>query len=421
MENRYKVKGIHCASCELIIEERLKQEKNIFSVDVDSSTSEILIKSKKKINKDRLNQIFKKNAYTFLELSKIKIKNKKENKNWWLPAIIIIALFLLLSKLGLASSLNINSKSSLWVFLLFGIIAGFSSCGALLSGIILSRPKETGKIILGRIISYSILGAILGLFGGKIRINGAVTNILLILVSIIMIIVALQMMEVKFAQKIKIRLPKKITKKIVSKKTSLLLGFLTVFLPCGFTLLTESTAVLSGSLLTGFLIMFFFALGSSIPLFIIGKSGDKLMDKNKTIGAIILFLVIYSLFFQFNLTNTGPATPATKTQNKIARQAKKEVEEFKDFRLVKATYSHFGGIMPNPIVVKKSENIRLEIDVKESEYGCMSTVLLPGLSNRAQTLTAGRILTMDFTPTKTGTYTFVCAMEVPHRGQVNVE
>lgn len=420
MENNYKVEGIHCSSCELIIEERLKKEKNIFSVNIDSSTNQISIKSKERIGIERLNQIFKKNAYTFSKLTKT-TQNNKENKKWWLPAVIVIVVLLLLSKLGLASFLNINSSSSLWAFLLFGIIAGFSSCGALLSGIILSRPKETKKIILGRIISYSILGAILGLIGGKIRINGAITNILVILVSIIMIIIALQMMEVKFAKKIKIRLPKKLNKKIVNKKTSVLLGFSTVFLPCGFTLLIESTAVLSGSPLSGFLIMFFFALGSSIPLFIIGKSGDKLVNKGKTIGAIILFLVVYSLFFQFNLTVAAPSQKEIKTQSKEVVQQQKKLEEFKDFRLIEANYSHFGGIMPNPIIVEKGENIRLKINVKESEYGCMSTVLLPGLSNRAQVLTAGRILTMDFTPTKTGTFTFICAMGVPHRGKVIVE
>lgn len=419
MENRYKVKGIHCSSCELIIEERLQKEKNIFSVDVDTSTNEILIKSKEKIDKERLNQIFKKSAYTFSELNKV--EKKKEDKNWWIPVVIVIFLFLFLSKLGVTSLLDINSKSSLWTFLLFGIIAGFSSCGALLGGIILSRPKETKKIILGRIISYSILGAILGLLGGKIRINGAITNILVILVSIVMIIIALQMMEVKFAKKIKIKITKKITKKIINKKTSILLGFLTVFLPCGFTLLAESTAVLSGNILTGFLIMFFFALGSSIPLFLIGKSGDKLINKGKTIGGIILFLVIYSLFFQFNLTSIASSSIQERTKTRTVQQKQKKVENFKNFRVIKANYSHFGGILPNPIVVKKGENIRLEIDVKESEYGCMSTVLLPGLSNRAQTLTAGRILTMDFTPTKTGNYNFICAMGIPHRGRVYVE
>ncbi|MBM6691390.1 hypothetical protein H9X75_10165, partial [Fusobacterium mortiferum] len=57
-------------------------------------------------------------------------------------AIGIIALFLLLDRLGISGLLNINSKSSILTFFGFGLLAGLSSCAALVGGIVLSMSKQ---------------------------------------------------------------------------------------------------------------------------------------------------------------------------------------------------------------------------------------------------------------------------------------
>jgi plastocyanin domain-containing protein len=88
-------------------------------------------------------------------------------------------------------------------------------------------------------------------------------------------------------------------------------------------------------------------------------------------------------------------------------------------KIIKATYTNF-GLSPYQITVKKGEKVRLEIEVLVNEYGCMSTILLPGIFEKPQTLTKGKTLVMEFTPTKTGSYQFVCAMDVPHNGGVVV-
>ena len=49
----------------------------------------------------------------------------------------------------------------------------------------------------------------------------------------------------------------------------------------------------------------------------------------------------------------------------------------------------------------------------------MSTIMVPGLYDDPQYLSAGETLIMEFTPTKTGTYQITCAMGVP-RGTIIV-
>jgi sulfite exporter TauE/SafE/copper chaperone CopZ/plastocyanin len=418
MKNTYQVEGMHCKSCEILIEETLEGIKGIKKADVNLSKNELVIESKKEISNKKLNSLFEKNGYRFGDLkATLSTPLKKEGISWLIPTIGIIILFILLNKLGLASFLKINSQSSLITIFIFGIVAGFSSCGALLSGIIVTYKKQRWQLLLGRIFGYTLAGGLLGLLGQKIAI-GALTNILLIVVSTVMIIVALQMMGWSPAQKIKLNLPKSWSKNIGDKKLPLIIGVLTVLLPCGFTLLVEGLAVLSGSFLSGLILMLVFVLGSSIPLWLIGLSSEKMIKNQKAMGLLVLFFVGYNLYLQFNLKPTLPSLnpPSFKT-TEGQRKGGQETQEVK--QIIKASYTNL-GLSPYQITVKKGEKVRLEIEVLVSEYGCMNTILLPELFEKPQTLTKGKTLVMEFTPTKTGVYQFVCAMGVPHKGEINV-
>lgn len=403
----YKVWGMHCKSCEILIEETLEELVGAKKAEVNLVKNELVIESKKEITSEKLNKLFKKNGYSFSETTLPSKEAGLTNKWWWLPTVIIAGLFLILSQLDLGGFLKINNQSSWMAIFVFGIIAGFSSCGALLSGIIVTYSKERWQILLGRMIAYVIVGGLLGWLGQKIAM-GVFTNILLVIVSLVMIVVSLQMMGVKWALGIKINLPKAWVKKIGNKKIPLVIGLLTVLLPCGFTLLVEGVAVMSGSFGGGAITMLAFVLGSSIPLWLIGLSSDKMIKNQKAIGLLVLFLVFYNLFLQFNVMK--PTLPSLKKGGVDTQEVK---------QIVKATYGNF-GLSPYQITVKKGQKVRLEIGVLVNEYGCMSTILLPGMFEKPQTLTKGKTLVMEFTPLKTGVYQFACAMGVPHKGEINV-
>ena len=421
MKKTYQVEGMHCKSCEILIEETLEALKGVKKAEVNLNRNELTIESNKEISSGKLNAIFEKSGYRFFDFKPTLPSLKKGGNTgwtWMLPAVGIILLFILLNKLGLASFLRVNNQSSLITIFIFGIIAGFSSCGALLSGIIVTYNKQRWQLLVGRILGYALIGGLLGFLGQKIAI-GAFTNVLLIIVSLVMIIVSLQMMGLGWANKIKLNLPKSFSKYRENKKIPWIVGFLTVLLPCGFTLLVEGVAVLSGSFFSGLVLMLVFVLGSSIPLWLIGLSSEKMIKNQKAMGLLVLFLVAYNLYLQFNLKPTLPSlNPPTASQSwRASKGGMDTTQEVKN--IVKATYSNF-GLSPYQITVKKGERVRLEIEVLVSEYGCMSTILLPDLYEKPQTLTKGKTLVMEFTPTKAGVYQFVCAMGVPHKGEINV-
>lgn len=89
-------------------------------------------------------------------------------------------------------------------------------------------------------------------------------------------------------------------------------------------------------------------------------------------------------------------------------------------QIIKTTFATwFDDIDPSEFTVKVGVPVRFEVDVRENGIGCMSTIMIPGLYNEPLYLEAGKIISMEFTPTKKGSYPITCAMGVP-RGTLTV-
>ena len=90
-----------------------------------------------------------------------------------------------------------------------------------------------------------------------------------------------------------------------------------------------------------------------------------------------------------------------------------------DEQIIKTTYTYAEDIQPNTFTVKAGLPVRFEVDAKENGSGCMSTIMIPGLYNTPQLLSAGEKIVMQFTP-DAGSYQITCAMGVP-RGTIIAE
>ena len=152
-EHTYFVEGMHCASCEVLIEKKLLELPGVKSVEASTSSGKATIEYEgEKPNIEKLNDIFKKDNYLFFnnnyETNKVDDSAKKEkpvNKTLvaFNIAMFVIIAFLLLDRIGISGFLNVTSTSSLAVFFGFGVLAGLSSCAALVGGIVLSMPEPS--------------------------------------------------------------------------------------------------------------------------------------------------------------------------------------------------------------------------------------------------------------------------------------
>lgn len=89
-------------------------------------------------------------------------------------------------------------------------------------------------------------------------------------------------------------------------------------------------------------------------------------------------------------------------------------------QLIKTAFvSNNEDISPSVFTVKAGQPVRFDIDVKENGWGCMSTIMVPGLYDVPQYLEAGKVISMEFTPQKRGSFPITCAMGIS-RGVIQV-
>jgi sulfite exporter TauE/SafE len=300
--------------------------------------------------------------------------------------------------------------------MLFGLLAGFSTCAALVGGIILTFARRgIAHVIsfnLGRLVFFTILGGLLGYFGSFFRLSITTSAIVTIIVSLVMAVVALQMLGLKIANKFSLALPKSLTGKIVSsQQSSFFIGGLTFFLPCGFTLTAQSLALASSSWLTGGLIMMFFALGTLIPLTIIGITGAKSQSNpvtakyfSQVAGILVLAFAIFNLSSQFTVLGVSAPSPVQSQTNNSDL-----VPIVNNKQLIKMDASST-GYTPNTFTIKAGQPTRMEITDKGTS-GCTNAVIARSLFDGVINLVPGTTSTKEFTaPTTLGRYRFSCWM-----------
>lgn len=135
----------------------------------------------------------------------------------------------------------------------------------------------TGRILynIGRVITYSFLGAVLGLVGSKIALAGA-QQVVSITLGVIIIIAVLLPQRYKnfFAQHPwiqKLAEPLKANIGVLFKKGTFsamfLIGVLNGFLPCGLVYVALAGAIASGDAISGAAVMILFGLGTVPAMF----------------------------------------------------------------------------------------------------------------------------------------------------------
>ncbi|MFA4890186.1 MAG: sulfite exporter TauE/SafE family protein [Candidatus Paceibacterota bacterium] len=412
----YYVKGMHCASCEIFIEKKILEMEGVKLTDASVSNGKVLIEyDSAPPAVEKLNKIFKENGYVF---SSYPFQKEHLSKNSIASIIIISAVvvagIILIGKTGISSLVNINAKSSLFAFFLFGLAAGFSTCAALVGGVILSMAKQWSGprphllFSFGRIISYSFFGALLGVAGGKLQFSLKSASFLVIIVSALMILMSLQMLGIKFFQKFQIRMPKFLTRQVAGGHlppghgAPFLMGAFTFFLPCGFTLTAQGVAILSGSALQGGLIMGLFSLGTLPSLLAIGFSSVKFSSIPrwserfmKIAGILVLFFALYNINAQLNVLGV--------------KNLNENLASIIDGKQIIKMEASSSGYKPNYFKVKAGIPVRWEI-TDTGTSGCTNAVIARNLFDGEIKLSPGEISMREFTPQKPGRYKFSCWM-----------
>ncbi|MGP3979833.1 urease accessory protein UreH domain-containing protein [Streptomyces sp. KR80] len=129
-----------------------------------------------------------------------------------------------------------------------------------------------GAFLAGKLLSHTLLGALLGVFGDALQPSPRTQAVLLLAAGLLMVLFALDLFGVKAVARLVPRPPASFGRllrrsaKTDSVATPALIGFATVLVPCGVTLSMELVAITSGSAVAGAAVMAGFVLGTA-PLF----------------------------------------------------------------------------------------------------------------------------------------------------------
>lgn len=297
-----------CTSCEKRIDSKLKKLKGVLESKSNYKKSVTHIKyDETKCSYQNINLEIKKIGYS---ISKKDI-DEKNNKSELISIIGIVALALIIIKLGQNSgSFNmseaLDSKVSFVALFVIGLLTSLH-CVGMCGGIMMSQSIEisNGPIKnklkpailynLGRLISYIILGGIVGGIGKVFSVSTGFQSGITIFAGVFMVIMGFNMSGYKTFRKFYIKLPWTNCKNGNKSNRPFIVGLLNGFMPCGPLQTMQLYALASGSVLLGALSMFFFAIGT-VPLMIIfGVVANLLSQKNsvklmKFSGIIIIVL-----------------------------------------------------------------------------------------------------------------------------------
>lgn len=428
--------GMTCASCELLLEKKIKAVPGVKDVDISHRTgiARITAKADQLPSTERITTAIEKAGYTVIDENAPSVSTLSPDKRKWMEIggalIIIFAGYKLLQAFDLVSLAPSTSGAlSLGGVLLIGLVAGTSSCLAVTGGLLLAlaakhnelhqaeTPWQKFKPLLqfniGRLVSYFVLGGFVGVLGQSITLSTRMTGYMNIAVALIMLFLALSILEIIPKGSFPIRPPKKFSRWIANLSESdhpaapLALGAFTFFLPCGFTQSLQLVALASGSFIIGAMTMFVFALGTLPSLLGISAISSTATGNFSRLflrfsGALVLLLALFNLNSGFALTGID-LSRVFATGNQQAAPAPTITGDMQEVSMAVTSY----GYEPRNLTIKAGVPVRWKINGDEA-YGCTSVMTIPSL-NISKPLRQGENV-IEFTATQKGQLAFMCSM-----------
>ena len=430
------ITGMHCRSCEILIEEELKKIKGVTDVFVSHKNGICDISFKDKLNSYDVRNAVECAGYCIGENVKLPYlsKNKKDYIELGTAFFIVVLLYLVAKLFGVfgLSGLVKGNYGSLPVVFIVGLTAGISTCMALVGGLVLGISSKFAKqnpessalqkfvphiyFNLGRIASYFVFGGIIGYAGSFFQLSTSVLGLLIVAVGFVMLLLGSQLIDIfPFLKTISFTLPKGLhkllgikekTEQEYSNRNTSLLGASTFFLPCGFTQAMQLYAISTGSPLQGALTMGVFALGTTPGLLGVGGLTSVIKGQSsklffKTAGVIVLLLAFFNISNGLNLI--GVKDVFAKKDIIVQDKNVKMIDGVQIIKMAQKADGYF----PNKFTIKKDVPVKWIIN-SESQYSCASSLISQGLGIRTGLKQGENIFT--FTPTNTGTIRFSCSM-----------
>ena len=313
-----------------------------------------------------------------------------------------------------------DTTVSLGMLFMIGLLTGvhcIAMCGGinLTQSVISSENRENPLrpnllYNTGRVISYTLTGALCGGIGSTLSLSGTLRGIIPIIAGILMIIMALRMLGVfKILRKIRFPSPSRFNfklRQVIGKHTgrsSFLIGLANGLMPCGPLQSMQIYALAAGSIFKGAVSMFLFSLGT-VPLmfgfgFFAGKINLKYRKTMLTVSAVLVFLM------GINMAVNGLSLSGITVSAPVREQADVPLAE-EDIQKVRTEIDY--GRYP-AFTVRKGIPVEWDIFVPEGKLtGCNGEIIVPAYGIDIKLQEGTNIV--RFTPEEAGVIPYSCWM-----------
>ena len=334
------VSGMTCVNCENRIENELKKLDGVTNVTASYSHSQVSFTyDPNRVKLSTIVETIENMDYHVMRASE-KQKNQtalKKNRIYEVLGIsmIIIATFMLINYFGGFNIFNsfpeAKQGAGYGALFLIGVLTSIH-CVAMCGGINLSQCVSNEKIknekkaanlrpgILyntGRVISYTIVGGIVGALGSVVSFSGLTKGIVAVIAGVFMVIMGLNMLNLfPWLRQFNPRMPKIFASKINEQKKSnspFYVGLLNGLMPCGPLQAMQLYALSTGDPVQGALSMLAFSLGTVPLMFGLGAISSFLSKKftSKMMTASAVLVLILGVFmFSNGMSLSGIALPS---------------------------------------------------------------------------------------------------------------
>ncbi|KAF0222710.1 MAG: heavy metal transport/detoxification [Erysipelotrichaceae bacterium] len=361
--------------------------------------------------------------------------------------VILYILYMIANRFGLLNVFNVFPEAkagmSFGVLFVIGILTSVH-CVAMCGGINLSQcvPQKVeigtkGGInnlmpsVLynaGRVVSYTIIGGVVGALGSVVSFSGPAKGIVAIGASIFMVIMGINMLNIfPGLRKFNPRMPKVFARLIgkekgVSKNRPFYVGLLNGLMPCGPLQAMQLYALSTGDPIKGALSMLVFSLGTVPLMFGLGALRSFLSKqftaKMMQVSAVLVIVLGFAMF-QTGMAVSGIQLPSFSVSNLFnfgEGSSDDVVAEVVDGVQIVTSEVYSGSY--EPITVKAGIPVKWTIHVGARQLtGCNYRFLIRSLGIEYQLEEGDNVI--EFTPTKTGKLSYNCWMGMI-RSYVNV-
>ena len=429
------VTGMTCAGCEHKIESKLKKTSGIITVRSDYVKGTVRITyDRNLISIKNIKQILRKLDYDIVDGP----QDAPKSKGSVIDRIVDIALIGLginflyhfAARFGLIELFSqfpqIQSNMGYGLLFIVGILTSLhcvAMCGGInLSTSISSSSTEKKKFEWsmlkpslmynsGRVVSYTVLGGIIGGLGQVVSFSGSAKGIVAILAGVFMMIMGVNLLNIfPRLRAFTPRMPRFVSNFIQHARHKnagrFYTGILNGLMPCGPLQAMQLYALSTGDPIKGALSMFFFSLGTVPLMFGLGAISSFLSQRFTTkmlqVSAVIV-IVLGFFMFQTGLGASGIVLPSilpgsSGVQNVAALENGVQIV---DSNITAGSYE--------AITVEAGSPVIWTIHVDKGELnGCNNRIIIAGL-NMEVSLSEGENI-IEFTPEKPGTLSFTCWM-----------